>query len=507
MNAMPPRFVSRVLPLVLPSGAAALLAATLLGCGATPEVLHTTAAMPTPIDRTVPPPPGAPRPFALPEVQTVRLPNGLEVVLVNRPAYPTLSMRLSVRAGLADAPNPATADLVARLLRDGTSNRDATQIAQYIDGNGLAYGAGTEATRAVLSVDGLSDQLDEMAGLLFELVQDATLPDDRIDARRAEYIAELEVAATQPEYHRQRATSRVLYGEHAWGRFIEPTTVSEVTNEDIRTFFATSWAPNRARLVVVGALPDDALTRIESLAAGWTRQAANWEATDLPTIRTCNEGHAVVRPNSAQTLIHWTAAGPATTDPDWHAAEVANQVLGGGASSRLFWNLREEKSYTYGAYSRIGDTLGVGWFFAGASVRSEVTTPAAAEFRVEYARIHDEGFPTEELQGAIDYLAGSFVIRMERNSALAGELSRVLDQGRTVRWLADWRTNIQSVTEDAALAAGRRFVDADQMALILVGEADAVREAALPLVSTLYLYDLSGALIETVPGERASTCE
>lgn len=479
---------------------------SLAACGGASSQL-VTREMHTPLDRSTPPAPGTPRPFALPGVQQYELPNGMNVVLVNRGIYPTFSARLLIRAGHDVAgQQPELAELVARAVRDGARDLDAMAISQFIDGNAIAYGASVGSNAVTLSADALADNVTEVLDLLSMLAAEPTLSDERLTARRDDYAGELRLAAAQEGFHRDRISRRILFGEHPYGAFATPESVATLTPEVARAFYEENWAPNRSTLLIVGALPEDIETRVSAAFSQWSSEATPWQPTPPAPIQTCNVAHVVERPNSAQTAIAWLGPGVGVNDPTYFNALLANQVLGGGASARLFLNLREDKSFTYGAYSSLSSRADVATFSAASSVRSDVTAPALAAFVDEFTRLDGTPIPDDEFQGAQDYLAGSFPNRVERNAGLAGELTWALTLGLPLNWFESYQQNIRGVDAAVAGASTPQLVSRDQLTLVMVGEAEVVRAAAPAFASTVYVYGLDGALIDTLAGELESTC-
>ena len=458
-------------------------------------------------DRSQPPEPGTPRPFALPDVQMMELPNGMRVVLVDRPGFPTLSARMSVYAGRSSAVSePGLPDLTATLLRDGTSTSDAATIAARIGESGIAFNTNVGRDVVTLSANGLSTKIDDVLGLLAELTRDAQFPDDRFIARRDELMGEIELAAAQPSFHLNRREAAVLYGAHPYA-VVGPTVAEaeRVSVEQVRAFYASTYAPNRTTLVLVGALPEDVGTRIEALFDDWTSDAPDWTPTATAEISTCNEAHVVVRPDSAQTSIAWVGPGVALDSADYFPTLLANQVLGGGASARLFMNLREDKSFTYGAYSTNQVARSSAVFRVSSDVRNDVTEAAVAEFLVEFARL-GEPIPADELQDATDYLAGVFPIQHQTNGQLAGRLAWMMRMDLSTQWLTDYRSAVTSADAGAVDTAGATIADRDRLTLVMVGEEEQVVPAATRHASRVYVYGLDGALIDELEGEVASSC-
>jgi predicted Zn-dependent peptidase len=355
-------------------------------------------------------------------------------------------------------------------------------------------------------MDGLATSAVDAAHLLADLAIAPTLDEARIEARRDEYADEIDVNAAQPSFHRQRLMRRVVFGDHVYGQTAEADDVRTIEAETIRAHHAAAWGPNRARLYVVGAVDTETLDAITAAFAHWDVNTEPWVAPDVPVVTTCNEAHVVVRPDSAQTSVSWVGPGIARDDDGWFDALVANQVVGGGPSARLFMHLREEKSYTYGAYSRPMHYPGFSLITASSDVRGDVTTEALDAFVIEWNRAADEVIPDDQLTDARDYLSGILPIDLERNGPLAGYVSDLIDSNLGIAYLDGYRDAVTAVTAADASAAASDLFGRDDLTLIMVGEREIAVPAARAHASAVHVYDLDGALVETLDGDLDSTC-
>ncbi len=446
--------------------------------------------------------------YAMPGVSDVTLDNGLRVLAVERPGFPTVAVRLLLpRAGEASAPSPAVAELVVRTLRDGTATASADEIAARIDANGISYSASVSPDGATLAADGLSDSTDTILALLADLAANATLPTERFEARRSELAGELRLAQARESFHLNRLVRRLLYGEHPYGRTADADAAAGVAHDDVLAFHDAAWTPTGATLIAVGALPPDFAERVAAHFGTWTSDGQEPAPVAYPDpIATCNVAHVVERPGSAQTAVAWIGPGSHPLNAAYFDALVANQVLGGGASARLFMNLREQKSFTYGAYSALSHRRLMSHFQASSNVRGEVTGPALEAFVDEFTRLDGSALPGDELLGAQDYLAGVFPIRLERNGRFANELAWAVSMGLRLDYFEMYRDQVRSVDADRAGASAATLVDPARLTLVMVGEPAIVREAAPPFASRVFVYDLDGKLIDELDGELESTC-
>jgi len=174
---------------------------------------------------------------------------------------------------------------------------------------------------------------------------------------------------------------------------------------------------------------------------------------------------------------------------------LADKVLGGGPSGRLFLNLREDKGYTYGAYSGFGGSKYRGTWTSSSEVRTDVTDGAMKEFMYELKRLRDEKVPAEELENAKRSIVGSFALSLEQPPAL---LQNVVQQ-RIYNLPADyWDTypqKVSAITAEDVQRVAQKYIDLDHLQVVAVGDATKAA-GALAKYGKVAVYDADGKLKE-----------
>jgi len=166
-------------------------------------------------------------------------------------------------------------------------------------------------------------------------------------------------------------------------------------------------------------------------------------------------------------------------------------ILGGNASARLFMNLREEKGYTYGAYTQLDARRLAGSFRATTEVRGGVTGASLKEIFYELDRIRDEDVSDKELSDAKTYLTGIFPIRLETQEGLVDQLVQIRVHDLAPDYLETYRERIQRVTKEDVRRAAQRNVTPDRAAVVVVGDGAQIREQIAPYVARVE--DFAGA--------------
>ena len=198
------------------------------------------------------------------------------------------------------------------------------------------------------------------------------------------------------------------------------------------------------------------------------------------------------RHGSAQSNIVIANSGITRTSPDYFPMMLMHTVLGATASSRLFMNLREEKGYTYGAYSNLDARRSAGTFRATAEVRTQVTGDSLKEFFYELERIRSAPVSEKEISDAKSYLTGVFPIRLETQEGLTDQLVQIKMLNLPNDYLQNYRDRVQAVTIADIQRVAEKYVKPDEAALIVVGDGASVLDQIKPFCEDIEIYNTAG---------------
>ncbi|MDP3773307.1 MAG: insulinase family protein [Gemmatimonadales bacterium] len=426
---------------------------------------------------TTPPAPTALRPVRFPPFVNARLANGVSLVVVENHEQPVVTVSLAVPAGgrYEPADRSGLAGMVATLLTKGTESRTADQIAAEVEGAGGGIGAGAGNDFLSITVSTLTANLPQAMNVLADVVAHANFPATEVDLARTQALSTLQLTLSQPAAIAQRIFDREVYGEHPYGRSETQASLRAITRDDIVRFFNERVKPAGALLVVAGDVQPAAVRRLASEALGtWQGAPAPAAAEPAVPVRAATEIVLVHKPGAVQSNI--VAGFPFITprDPTFYALTVMNRVLGGGADARLFMILREQKGWTYGAYSGFTRPRGIGRFAATAEVRTPVTDSSLAELLHQLNRIRTETPPDSEITGAKNYLVGRFPLSIETPEEIAGAVASARLLGLPDDYVIRYRERLAAVTAAQIQAAARRHLTTDRMVIVVVGDGPSI---------------------------------
>jgi zinc protease len=446
--------------------------------------------------RTQAPPPLQPRPITIPTARETTLSNGLTLVVAEDSRLPLVSYRLAFRVGGAfDPPTlPGLTDLLAGLLPEGTESKTSKEIADEVARMGASLSAGASSDYTIVAASALSQFNEPILDLVAEVILEPSFPENEVELAKQNTKESLRQQRAQPSFLASEMVSRVMFGEHPYS-VVAPTpeSIDRSSREEFVKFHRAKLVPNNAVFIVVGDVRyDEIVNRVESLFSTWERGeelVANFPA---PPVRTKRTAYLVDRHGSAQSNIVIANSGITRTNPDYFPMLLMHTVLGATASSRLFMNLREEKGYTYGAYSNLDARRSAGTFRATAEVRTPVTGDSVKEFFYELDRIRSEPVSDKEIADAKSYLTGVFPIRLETQEGLTDQLVQIKMLNLPDDHLQKYRDRVQAVTVDEIQRVAQKYVKPDEAALIVVGDGASVLEQIRPYCEDIEIYNTAG---------------
>jgi predicted Zn-dependent peptidase len=434
----------------------------------------------------------------LPRAEEATLKNGLQIILLPSHKVPTFNMQLVVLSGgLSDKPDyRGLSGFTASLLREGTTKRSSKDIAEQVDtlGATLTANSGLSSMISTVSTSGLVENLDQTLDLFADVIRNPTFPQAEVDKFKTRTLAQLQLQRSSPQFLAAEQFQRAIYGTSHPASLIvaPPDSLKKLTSKDLADFHAMYYRPNNAILAIVGDVT------MKEIMPKLEKAFGDWQKGDVPTVtippapaQSDARIYLIDRPGSVQTVLQLGTLGIERTSPDYFSVLVADRVLGGGPTGRLFLNLREDKGYTYGAYSNFGGTKFRGTWVSSSEVRTDVTEGAMKEFMYELNRLRNDPVPAEELENAKRAIIGGFALSLEQPQTL---LQNIITQ-KLYNLPADyWDTypqKVSAITVADVQNAAKKYLDMTHLQVVAVGDAAKAREI-LAKYGKVQLYDAEG---------------
>jgi zinc protease len=402
------------------------------------------------------------------------LPNGIVLLVAERPAVPIVAVRVFTRAGsVLDPPGKGgLANLTGATLTRGTAKRSGPELDAAIEfvGGSLEAGAGRDGMTVSLSV--LKKDLDLGLDLLQEVVLSPAFPEPEVKRKVAEIQAAIKRSEESPETVAARALSPLVYDSHPYSRPVEGTieSVGKLTRDDVAAFHRARMRPDTAVVAVVGAITvDEARQAIQRRLGGWTAPAgAAPSVPDAPPAPSPQE-RKIARDLTQATILMGRQA-VRQTNPDYFPLVVASYILGGGSASRLYGRIRDDGGQAYAVYSYVSPARHGASFVVSTQTRTAEVPKVIDTMRGELERMTREAVNDRELDLAKSYLIGSFPFRLDTSSKVADFLVAIESQSLGLDYADRYRASVARVTAADVQRVASKYFPPDSFSRVVVGK-------------------------------------
>ena len=422
------------------------------------------------IDRSKMPEPGPAPKVKLGESKKFILKNGLTVIMVENHKLPRASVNLTIdNYPSFEGDKAGVSSMMGSLLGRGTTNISKDEFNERVDylgaylsfSSGGAYGAS------------LKKYFPEILELMADGVKNSQFTQEEFEKEQKITLDGIKSNEKSVTSAARRVEDALTYGkEHPFGEFITKETVKNITLKDVENRYKNYYKPNNAYLIIIGDInPKKIKKMVKKLFSDWKSgsipeytmpKVNNVETTEIDFI---NMDNAVQSEIAVVNSLDLTLG-----DKNYYAALLANQILGGGGTARLFQNLREDKAYTYGSYSRVRQSRYVGTFKATASVRNMVTDSSVVEIQKEINKIRYQKVSEQDLRDAKELYIGNFVMEVQKPATAARyALNREL-YNLPEDYYETYLEKINAVTINDVQDAAIKYFKGDKARIIITGK-------------------------------------
>ncbi len=423
------------------------------------------------------------KPAKLPAVVDTTLANGLRVLAARKPGIPMVQVRIRFDVSRKDLEPSVLDDIMSSTVLAGTPSRNQLEIAEEMKRLGGEVWASADTENLFVSAITLARDLPKYLDVLADVVQNATHPADEIDLAKAQTEQGILIMHSQPAAKAQYALGERLFPNHPYGRAMPtPDIVAPVTRAGVQRFHRNVVKPGGALMVLVGDMPPAKMVAaVDKALGGWTGSRKPYK-TAKPAAIAPGALRIVHQPGAVQTNMRMGGLGVGRAHADFPALTLAMTILGGGFTSRLNHNLREDKGYTYGASASLSHSLAASSVTIGADVQTAVTAQALVETFYELGRIVTSPVTDDELADAKRFLAGNMALSAETQAGLASYLMSLAIAGLDVSYLRDLPTAADKQTPDDIARVAATYLAPVLLAPVLVGDAEVIADAVGRLV-------------------------
>lgn len=432
------------------------------------------------VDRTKAPAAGPAPKIQIGAYQMFTLDNGLKVIVVENHKLPTVSYSLQLDLDpIKEGDKAGYTSMAGGLMTAGTETKTKDQISSAVDFIGATLSSSADGIYA----DCLTKHSETLLNIFNDVLLHPSFPENELEKERKKSLSGLASEQTDPNSISSRIGNMVKYGKnHPYGEQMTEATLKNITRDDLVTYYNTYFRPNVAYLVIVGDINmETAKTQANKYFGSWTKGDVPKLKVRAPKVPAANEVVFVPVPGAVQSVIDITYPIdllPATKDA--LVASVLNNILGGsGFQTRLMQNLREDKAYTYGAYSEITPDDYIGYFSAGASVRNEVTDSSITQFMYEISRLTTELVDDKTLQTIKNIMTGQFARSLERPQTVARFAKNIERYSLPKDFYETYLERLNAVTAQDVMTLAARVLLPNNAYITVVGNKE-IEKTLLP---------------------------
>tara|TARA_R110002020_G_scaffold63170_2_gene168748 strand:- start:118660 stop:120729 length:2070 start_codon:yes stop_codon:yes gene_type:complete len=427
------------------------------------------------IDRSVMPKPGPAPEIQLKDPERFQLRNGLKVLIVENHKLPRVSIQLSLdNPPILEGEKSGVSSLTASLLGNGSKSIPKDAYNEEVDFLGATIDFGSQSAYA----SSLSKYFPRILELLADAAINPNFTQIEFDKEKEKLVTALKASEKDVSAIADRVQHTLAYGkDHPYGEFVTEESLEQVSLDDVIKFHANYFVPANAYLVIIG---DVDIKETEKLVK---QHFTPWTKSTPPSFSYSKPGNALYTqinfvdvPNAVQSEVSvQSLVELKMKDPDFLAATLANRILGGGGEGRLFLNLREDKAYTYGSYSSLGnDKYAPALFNAHASVRNAVTDSAVVEIFKEVEKIINTPVTEEELKNTKANYVGNFVMALEKPETIARYALNIETEGLPDDYYKTYLERLNAVTVEEIMNAAKKYLTTNNLRIVVTGKGSEV---------------------------------
>lgn len=422
------------------------------------------------IDRSKMPKPGPDPVVKLGDAEKFTLDNGMTVIMVENHKLPRASANLTIdNKPFFEGEISGVSSMMGSLLGRGTATISKNDFNEKVDYLGASVNFSSRGAFA----SSLKKYFPEVLALMADGIKNSQFTQEEFDKEVKVTLDGIKSGEKSVTNIARRVENVLTYGKnHPFGEFVTKASVNKITLENVKTFYNTYYKPNNGYLIIEGDInPKEIKKLVKELFNDWAKGTIPSQGIPKPTNVSTTEINFVNMPNAVQSEIAIVNnIDLKLGDKDYYAALLANQILGGGGTARLFQNLREDKAYTYGSYSSVNQSRDAAIFKATASVRNMVTDSSVVELQKEITKIRYQKASAEELKNVKEKYIGSFVMDVQKPRTAANYALNIARYNLPSDFYANYIENINAVTIEDVQNAAIKYFKGNKARIIITGK-------------------------------------
>lgn len=408
-------------------------------------------------------------------IKTVTSASGLKAWLVEDHTVPVISIRFMFRdAGAVNDPadKQGLSQIMSNTLDEGAGDLDSKAFQGKLNDHSISLGFQSSRDDFGGTVKTLSKYQDEAFDLLSLALTKPRVDKEPVGRMIESNLVRIRSNMTDPEWMNARLTNDVIYAGHPYAMNAGGTinSLSKITPDDLRAKFKTQFAKDNLIVAVAGDMTEQQVAGMLDKVFAQLPEKADIKKIDDVTFHG-DAGVTVYQQKIPQTVINMVIPGIKHTDPDYHAAEVMDFVLGSsGFGSRLTEEVREKRGLTYGIYSSLAEMKHAGTLSIGTATRNDMTDEVIRISKDVMGSLTTAPITEKELKDAKSFLIGSVPLQLTSNDRISGIMIGLLSDDLPANYMEERAAAIEKLSVDDILRVSKRLLKTNNIKIILVGQ-------------------------------------
>lgn len=412
-------------------------------------------------------------PIKMPKVEKAELPNGLKLLLVEDPEFPTIDIYAMVRTGAIFEPSAkiGLASMTGTVLRTGgTKTRTGDQIDKELDTLAASVSTGIGPASGSISISVLKEDIDKALGILADILTDPAFPQDKIDLAKVQQRTAISRRNDNVRGIASREFSKLIYGKASpYARQAEYANIEAITRQDLVDFYNAYFYPNNTSMAVWGDFKTkDMIAKLAAALGKWKKGKAAAEPWPKVVAEDKYSVNFVDKPDVNQSNIMLGHLGGLMNNPDLPALDIMNQIL---SFERMFKRIRTDEGLAYSVWGAYGASyIYPGVFSCGAQTKSQSTVYAIEIMLKEIRRIMAEEVSDEELAKAKDGYLNSYVFNFETKSQALNRMLAYAYYAYPLDFTEKQKAGVEKITKADVLRVAKKYLKPDKVRILVVGK-------------------------------------
>ena len=431
--------------------------------------------IPSSFDRSIEPEYTSQPKLKVPKIWNHKFQNDIEIYGVKHDELPLINFGISIKGGmlLDDPKKVGVANLITDMMMQGTANKTPEQLEEEIDALGSSISMFTSQEFINVEVSTLKRNYTATLKLVEEILFEPRWDENEFSRVKDETIENIKRRLFNPPSIAANVFRKINYRGHILENSTLGTieSVKSIELDDLKQFYNNYFSSDLTKISIAGDIgQSEAIKSFKSITDKWKTKEITFPEYKFPDKNESAKIYFVDVPNAKQSAVRIGYLGMNRTNPDFYPAEVMNTKLGGNASGNLFKTLREEKGYTYGAYSFFNGYNYPGTFTAYSNIQTNATEESLNIFKNLFAS-YRETISDKDLEFTKNVTLRSNARRFETLRALRGMISDIALYGLPFNYIEEEEEIVRSMTKERHNELAKKYIDPDLMTYLIVGDA------------------------------------